>query len=831
MLFFLSFILCHHLSFEPQDPLFRNQFYLKNDGSLFGGLAGEDHNVPGAWDQGFAGENVTIVIIGDGCQMNHSEISSRFDMNLSWNYDTNSHDPSYDPRQFILDYGTKQATIAAGENNDICGIGIAYKSTISCVNVLSATNAQKKYNEGIKRNSNIEHTIRLFPAYSTCNGNVCYISSYNRNDENFFQKAKAIFVTSVQGVMQINDDTAYGQYTGIPYILTFAEISQRGARTVTSIRGNSILASVVTGGNIYDSTTAKLSAYIATGDGFGSTCSKTVFPFGMGGSIAAGIVSLILSANPTLERNDITAIIAFTSVRNDPYSTSWKTNEAGIKYSDVYGFGRLDANASVKMAQEYVHQDLAEDETVNYNGKPLVIPSFFSGYFDVALEFTESKITYIDFIELEVEFSGDISDYSLFRIFVVSPSGTSRMVKDISYIIEPSIKSYRIAIRDFFGENPLGVWKIRFLRENIGPNSYILQTVSLTATGYEKALPYKQCSEQGQNPFNFYEKGATLKTSLPSNQITCNQLFNFSIDIDQDKYDKNLHGKVPFDLMLAPNPINHNNIEYERFGISASNASEPQLAAVYCHYKPGNYKLRAINPIYQMSTQDLDVELINPHEEPGFGPENQYRKFEYTPNQILSIPISLFDTRTKFSPYKRSYFVLATLYDYENKTIYGTQLTLSIGGYYLYQSDHYCPKCILTVVPFENDYIDECNTFMNALSIVEPGQDAEKFEIKWNDVCPLPKGIYTPAPVPTSQFTPTSLPTDVTFPPTATYSATPDSNQDAFPTYIIIIIVVSTIVVVGLIIFIIFWQVKKKILIDKGSINHPLIAKMNTIES
>ncbi|KAK8891327.1 hypothetical protein M9Y10_028535 [Tritrichomonas musculus] len=878
MLFILLFTSFAQVAYSlsPSDnPLFNKQYYLQNEGNIFNGIQGEDLNVVPVWKKGNAGQGVHIVIINDGCQANHTELKENFDFNLSYNYETDSNDPSYDPRQFITSTGTKLATIAAGSDNKICGIGIAYKSSISCINVLTTNKAQKSYKDGIKRDKNVNRSIRVFPSYSQYAYGYCFISDFDKNEENFFSKLQAIYISSVRsGVIQANEDLNFLYYPANPYILTFAEISQRGGRTGTSLRGNVILASVVTGGNDYDSTTALLSAYISTGDGFGETCSETVSPIGTGGAMAAGVISLILSAtDEPLQRNDIVAIIALTSAKNDPYSKSWKDNYVGIRYSSIYGFGRLDAEAAVTMARWYRHKTKVKIETAEFipNQKndqgslPLKIPSFLSGFFDVKLQLANSKIKYIDFVELILRFSIGVSDYSLFRIYIISPMGTKRLVKDIAPINEPELHTYRITARDFFGETAKGNWTVRFLRENVGPSEYMLEEISLQVSGYGDKDFSSQTFKMGSNPFQTYSKiDATLSITVPNNssksehnhlnknkrkiekldkklgdksddddpiRIPCNSLFHFKIETDdednstvttKDKRTKKKYSSVPFDLVLTPYDENG---PFERFGISYANVDN--ISAVYCMYQGGKYKLRGINPVYQVATNDVIVELVNDgsydYSSIGFGEIQQYRKIEFTyfTQSYTLIPINILrNNRETLSNYKVGYIVLATLWNIETNKIYDTQLTQSIGGYYIYKDNVTCPKCILTVTPLEieNEETSQCNTFVNALSIVDSNSSnlmnsVDKFEIPWNDVCPLPKGLLTPTPLPsispTSQFTP-----DKTFPPTSTFSPITHKPHTNLTTKLIIIIVVGTCVLVGLIIFLIFWQVRKKININ-----------------
>ena len=50
---------------DPTDPLFPNQWYLKNTGQN-GGKPKLDLNVEAAWAQGYTGKNVTTAIMDDG---------------------------------------------------------------------------------------------------------------------------------------------------------------------------------------------------------------------------------------------------------------------------------------------------------------------------------------------------------------------------------------------------------------------------------------------------------------------------------------------------------------------------------------------------------------------------------------------------------------------------------------------------------------------------------------------------------------------------------------------------------------------------------------------
>ncbi|KAJ3446903.1 endoprotease aex-5 [Anaeramoeba flamelloides] len=69
--------------YTPSDPLFSDQFHLKNTGQ-YDGKAGVDVNVSPVWDLGYFGEDITISIVDDGLDHAHEDLSSNFLMQGSW---------------------------------------------------------------------------------------------------------------------------------------------------------------------------------------------------------------------------------------------------------------------------------------------------------------------------------------------------------------------------------------------------------------------------------------------------------------------------------------------------------------------------------------------------------------------------------------------------------------------------------------------------------------------------------------------------------------------------------------------------------------------------
>ncbi len=69
--------------------------------------------------------------------------------------------------------------------------------------------------------------------------------------------------------------------------------------------------------------------------------------------IVSGVVALMLEANPNLTWRDVRYILAHSAYKNDLSDDSWKKNGAGLYYSYVYGFGRVNAQEAVNMSKNF----------------------------------------------------------------------------------------------------------------------------------------------------------------------------------------------------------------------------------------------------------------------------------------------------------------------------------------------------------------------------------------------------------------------------------------------------------------------------------------------
>ncbi|MBE7490093.1 proprotein convertase P-domain-containing protein [bacterium] len=148
--------------------------------------------------------------------------------------------------------------------------------------------------------------------------------------------------------------------------------------------------------------------------GFGGTSSAA--------PLAAGVIALLLEANPSLTWRDVQHILARTSTRNLPEDPSWQENGAGIFHSHRFGFGRANAQAAVEAAQAWVPvppeaTPLSASEEVaagipDNNPNGLVRTLSLAGPSGFKMESVNLKVTIIH------PFRGDL------EITLTSPSGS-----------------------------------------------------------------------------------------------------------------------------------------------------------------------------------------------------------------------------------------------------------------------------------------------------------------------------------------------------------------------------------------------------------------------
>jgi len=231
------------------------------------------------------------------------------------------------------------------------------------------------------------------------------------------------------------------------------------------------------------------SAYAGSPDGCSSAGAGTSFS----APLVSGSVALMLEANPNLGWRDVQDILVRTAAAIDAGHSSWVTNGAGLKHSDMYGFGILDAGAAVVMARDWPGSSSKEHALLGRHiDVDLPIPSDEEGVeCGVTVSATEaSHIGSVEHVVIYITTEGHPVRGEL-RILLTSPAGTeSVMAWTTSADSTPDYNNFKFMTVKNWGEAAEGTWTLQVIDERKNANAGVLVSWILAI--------YGKCSSSGE---------------------------------------------------------------------------------------------------------------------------------------------------------------------------------------------------------------------------------------------------------------------------------------------------------------------------------------------
>ena len=214
------------------------------------------------------------------------------------------------------------------------------------------------------------------------------------------------------------------------------------------------------------------------------TYSHSLIRFSFGGTSAAapmisGVVALMRQVNPSLSWRDVKLILANSAGQNDSgddgwvqgaikYSLSSNDDSAQYHFNHKYGFGVVDAEKAVEMAERWINLPPAAPytEVRNSNLNSSLSADNPTINSEIAIQ---SDINFIEYVEVPIGLAHPlIQDLS---VQLTSPSGntsdlfipsTHPISSTSSYAISTSRGFWRFGSSAHLGEDPSGVWRLRF---------------------------------------------------------------------------------------------------------------------------------------------------------------------------------------------------------------------------------------------------------------------------------------------------------------------------------------------------------------------------------
>jgi len=457
-----------HLN-DPRWPL---MWYLNRGDKL-------DMNVQDAWEMGITGKGIVITILDDGIEKANPDLVANYDPEAS--YDVNQNDADPTPRYDLIDsnrHGTRCAgEVSATANNSVCGVGIAYDSRIGGVRMLDGDVTDAVEARSLSLNN--QH-IDIYSASwgpdddgKTVDGPGNLASrAFITGVANGRQGKGSIFVWASGNGGRDHDNCNCDGYTNSIWTLSVSSATENGLIPWYSEACSSTMATT------YSSGSSGERKVITTDLHNGCTSSHT----GTSASapMAAGVIALVLEANPALNWRDVQHITVRNCHVANLRATDWRVNSVGRNYSHSFGYGVMDASGMVRMAQKWKSVGTQVSSAVKAAIGPVSIPAMSSR--SAKMEVTDhGDVNFLEHVQAHVTL--DSSRRGDLAIYLTSPQGTKSQL-----LARRPHDSSRAGFHDWpfltvfcWGENPAGTWELEV--QNDGRYEVTLRAWSMTFHG------------------------------------------------------------------------------------------------------------------------------------------------------------------------------------------------------------------------------------------------------------------------------------------------------------------------------------------------------------
>lgn len=491
---------------DRQWNLHYNSFYGTNRAHI---------NAREAWQMGYAGHGIKVLLVDDGVQAEHKDLEGAVIASCSGSMipdDPNPGDfePAKDSRGRIDEWhGTACASIIAGRNDSgqYCGVGVAHESNL-CVRkildgrheVVDSKEAQAFYCANCDVMSvsyGPDDTAQSFGGP----GQSAQYALYRMATEARRGLGVSIFWAGGNGGDPYYSDTANADgYANSIYVNAVGAVSD--SRTVASYSepGENIMFAAPSSGGTNG-------IYCAFATGTGMECIGQ-----MGGTSAAapelaGLAALVLSAVPTLTARQLQHVLILSTqermkdeaVYSRDHSDGgfflgrnrdkfpWVVSKSGLAHSALIGFGVPDAARAIRMAKrtDMYWKNLpvqhASAKAVRVGDGQL--PAGNTLIFDVDVDETRDLV-FLERIQLHVSLDAP-SQIKTIRIEVESPGGTTSAMWAENKHYDTAMRWVLSSVK-FWNERAAGSWKVRVV--NTGSMRAAIHSLTLTLHGFANVL-------------------------------------------------------------------------------------------------------------------------------------------------------------------------------------------------------------------------------------------------------------------------------------------------------------------------------------------------------
>jgi subtilisin-like proprotein convertase family protein len=466
----------------PSDPGLAGQWHLRN-------AAGIDTNVTSVWPD-YTGSGVRVGIIDDGFDLANPDLAGVFGSG-GWDARGNDANPAAEAGDR---HGTAVAGVIGADANGTGLVGVAHDATLVGFRIgFGAAGTTDQLAVQLRRQAEVDVSNNSWgfggfftdnfatPAFAPIRDALAHATAVGRDG------LGTVFVFAAGNARSAGDNVNHHSIQAAPQVIAVGAVDAAGKVASFSTPGAALLVSAA-GVNI--ATTDRVGA-----EGYASGNTATVSGTSFAAPIVSGVVALMLEANPGLGWRDVQEILALSARQTDAANPSWLTNGAGgwngggMRFSNDYGFGIVDARAAVRLAEtwEGVSTSANQARVSAANGGGGAIPDGSAAGFAASLALAGGVDVERVQVTLDIRHTwiGDL------RVMLVSPEGTESVLIDRPGRTPGSTTGYGSSADDirftvtsnaFWGEGSGGAWTLKVVDLMTGDTGQVVSW-SLTALG------------------------------------------------------------------------------------------------------------------------------------------------------------------------------------------------------------------------------------------------------------------------------------------------------------------------------------------------------------
>jgi len=429
-------------------------------------------NFEAAW-QYATGKGVLIGIIDEGVNYTHVDIASRYsaDDDFDPRDPAGSHDAMPDTATQL--HGTHVAGLIVGAHgNGIGANGAAPDASIA--------GTYLRYEADVDL-PEIAAVLSSIKTYDVANNSWSFVRSFADNKKVgefrlLFDELRsgavegrgglgtAIVFAAGNGKYVVDgenagDDANFHNLTNSRFVIAVGAHDEAGKTAFFSSPGANILISA-----------PGVGLDTATGAGKGSRATDNVSGTSFAAPLVSSAIALILEVNPALGYRDIQEILAITARADLGGSArangAGNINGGGLLFDREIGFGRLDAEAAVKLARHWTRQSTAANEA---HVAGVLKSSTDAGQGSRALIFSVgADDVSTGFVELTLQLSDP--DLKTVSVELISPKGTKTVIApNLQALAGTTYLNFTFSSVEAWGEDPTGDWTVVLRQTGGGP--------------------------------------------------------------------------------------------------------------------------------------------------------------------------------------------------------------------------------------------------------------------------------------------------------------------------------------------------------------------------